>query len=264
MSVELNLVSDRRRDGLPPLALGPLHDVTEEDVARALQNWRDRMVSEYASARVFGELCSQMIVAGVGAAHVAAVTEMAAQEIDHARACARVVSALGGVARAPMPHPLPPVPAHEEVSPLEGVLRNVLSISCCSETVAVALVGGERELAATPDLCALLERILADEVKHARFGWRLVRELAPTFDAAMRERLSAYLVVAFEHQLSFHAPFLVMGAASDAAVGIGAPDGPANWEVFMATIATVTVPGLEQVGLGAASAWREAQRRVAA
>ena len=74
----------------------------------------------------------------------------------------------------------------------------------------------------------MLGKILADEVRHARFGWRLVDEVGPALDARTKRRLSAYLVVAFEHQIAFHAPFLQLPAASDRAVSLGAPGGPSN------------------------------------
>ena len=55
--------------------------------------------------------------------------------------CGAVVEAFGG-----MPAQLYKVYLflHEDASPLEGILRNLLSI-CLSETVAVALIAAERE-----------------------------------------------------------------------------------------------------------------------
>src|SRR5262249_48666785 len=151
-----------------------------------------------------------------------AVAAMVSQELEHALLCARVVAALGGEPKGLLPD-LPEVPAHADASPIEGLLRNVISVSCCSETVAVALVAAEREQAGAAALRAVLTQILADEVKHARFGWRLLDEVAPSLDPATKRRLSAYLVAAFEHHVLFHAPFLAMGSPSDAAVAIGAP-----------------------------------------
>jgi hypothetical protein len=158
-----------------------------------------------------------------------------------------------------MPLPtLAPVPAHEDASPLEGLLRDVISVSCCSETVAVALVATEREQAGTPSLRGVLGKILADEVKHARFGWRLLDEVGPALDARTKRRLSAYLVVAFEHQIAFHSPFLRLPTASDRAVSLGAPDGPSNWRVFVDTLTRVTIPGLARHGLESERAWNQA------
>lgn len=253
----LDLRREAKRRPLGPISPCSLDD---EDRQRAIQNWLDRMVSEHASARVFASLVPQMMAASLPRRHIRAVAEMVGQELDHAVLCASVVEALGTPARAPMSPSLEPVPHHEDVAPLEAVLRNVISIGCLSETVAVALVGAEREMAATTELERVLSEILADEVKHARLGWRLCADLLPSFGAAEKERLTRYLVVALRHQVQFHGAFLDMGRASDDAVAIGAPDGPGNWTTFIETIEEVSLPGLERFGLGAREAWREALR----
>lgn len=244
-----------RSQPLPALALG---EVSRADLDTARTNWRSRMGSEHASARVFGALIAQMMRAGLPEDETYRVGQMVQQELDHARLCAKVLVALGEEAACEMPA-LDPVPAHEDASPLEAVLRNVLSISCCSETVAVALVTSERELAGPPAIRHVLDRILRDEVKHARFGWRLVDTLCPSLDAKTRESLDAYLVDVFRHQIDFHGGFLRMGAAEDAGVAIGAADGPANWATFLATVEGVIIPGLARVGLRAEEAWRAAK-----
>jgi hypothetical protein len=255
MSAMLDL---RREAEKQPLCIPGLDAVPEDERAAALSNWRERMLSEHVSARVFAALVPKLLGAGVAHRHLLAVSAMIGQELDHALLCARVVTALGGEARVPLPAALAAMPVHEDASPLEGVLRDVISISCCSETVAVSLVSTEREQTGTPALKEVLERILADEIKHARFGWKLLEEVGPTLDSTLRKRLGAYLVAAFEHQIAFHSPFLRMPSATDRAVGIGAPDGPSNWQVFVDTITGVTVPGLERYGLAAGRAWEAA------
>jgi hypothetical protein len=242
----------------PAVDVGDLAAVSARDREAALTNWRARMVSEHVSARVFAALVPQLMRAGLARKWVVEVSAMIDQELDHGLLCARVLSALGADAVAPMPEELPEVPRHADATPVECILRNVISISCCSETVAVALVGCEREQAGTPALRALLEQILRDEVRHARFGWRLLDELAPKLDARTRERLGEYLVAVFEHQIAFHAPFLEMGVADQPGVAIGAPDGESNWQIFVDTMTRITVPGLERQGLAAERAWTAA------
>ncbi|MEP7126912.1 MAG: ferritin-like domain-containing protein [Byssovorax sp.] len=254
MTPLLDLRREARKD---PLSIPGLDEIPAEERAAALDNWRSRMVSEHASARVFAALIPKLMAAGIARRHVAAVSAMIGQELDHAVLCARVVVALGGEAKMPLPE-LAAIPAHEDATPLEGLLRDVISVSCCSETVAVALVATEREQAGTPSLRGVLGKILADEVKHARFGWRLLDEVGPTLDARTRRRLSAYLVVAFEHQIAFHSPFLRLPTARSRAVSLGAPDGPSNWRVFLDTLAQVTIPGLARHGLESERAWNQA------
>jgi len=236
----------------------PLLDVSEVsvvDLAAARTNWRARMASEYASARVFGALVSGMMNAGLAADETYRVADMVRQELDHARLCARVLASLGASPVAELAD-LPAVPEHADATPLEAVLRNIISIGCCSETVAVALVATEREQAGPPPLRRVLDQILRDEIKHSRFGWRLVSRLAPSLSGAELASLNAYLVDAFAHQIRFHAPFLEMPCASERGVALGAPHGRSNWLVFVSAMEEIVVPGLERCGLAAAEAWQ--------
>ncbi len=232
--------------------------LTMDERTYAASTWRTRMVSEYVSSRVFGILSAQALRAGLSHRVVEELARMCGEEIDHARRCARVVAAFDEAAVAPLPD-LPPVPMHEDVGPLEGLLRNLLSVSCCSETTAVALVGAEHEVASTPELRSELQRILADEVGHARIGWRILDDVS--LDDALRDRLGAWMVACFTHQLDYHRGSLAMGSVSDAALAVGTPDGPANFALFVATMESVTVPGLEARGIGAKRAWELALGR---
>ena len=249
----LNLSRCARRDPLPMIDVG---DVSTADLTAARTNWRERMASEHASARVFGALVGGMMKAGLPADETYRVADMVRQELDHARLCARVLVGLGVPPVAELAE-LPAVPEHPDASPLEAVLRNVISIGCCSETVAVALVATEREQAGPPPLRRVLDQILRDEIKHSRFGWRLLSRLAPSLSARERASLGEYLVDAFAHQIRFHAPFLKMPCAADAGLALGAPHGRSNWLVFVATMKDIVVPGLERCGLAAVEAWRE-------
>src|SRR5204863_9066471 len=85
---------DREVRRAPRLAID-LTRVREEDLEAARTNWSNRMVSEHASARVFASLVAQMMRAGLPEAETYRVAEMARQELDHARLCARVLASLG-------------------------------------------------------------------------------------------------------------------------------------------------------------------------
>ncbi|MCB9748813.1 MAG: ferritin-like domain-containing protein [Myxococcales bacterium] len=223
--------------------------------ASAIETWRGRMVNEHASARVFAGLIPQLMRAELDAGRQAEVAEMIADELRHARQCAAVVAALGGAPIGELPA-LSDVPAHADAEPLEGLLRNIISVSCMSETVAVALISAERMNTGPAALKRVLGDILADEVQHARFGWRLLEELAPRLPAAMKRRLGVYLVTAFahlrEHELA-HLP--ARPAPSRAAEAVGVCDGHEARRLFLDTVRDVIIPGLEDHGLPAAAAW---------
>lgn len=252
-AVTLDLSREGRAAGLVVDESAYLADADRE---AAIGTWKGRMVNEHVSARVFAALLPQLMRAGISAARQAQVAEMIADELRHARMCAAVVTALGGEPVAPLP-PLDDVPTHDDASPLEAVLRNVLSISCLSETVAVALIDEER-LVTTGAAADTAKRILADEVQHARFGWTLLEELQPRIDDELRARLGRYLQVAFAHleahELSHLPP---KPAPSTEAEAVGVCDGRSARELFYACVTDVIVPGLEKQGLPAARAWRE-------
>jgi len=110
----------------------------------AIATWRGRMVNEYQSSLVFGSLALQAERAGLAARLSEELRELEAEERRHGVLCGSVVEALGGDARSQVATPRV-LPGHASCAPLEAFLRNLLSVSCLSETVAVALIGAERE-----------------------------------------------------------------------------------------------------------------------
>lgn len=221
-------------------------------VPHAIATWSGRMKNEHGSARVFEALALQLDAAGVdGAAECRA---FAAEERRHGVLCGAVVEALGAPAlfeQEPLSFPL-----HPDASPSEGVLRNVLSIACLSETVAVSLIGAERLAMQPGQLRDTLETILADEIGHARFGWKLVADQIPRLSIEGRAQLTRYLAVAFaaleRHQLANISP--VTSPAVEAAE-LGVCDGHEMRALFYATVTQVIVPRLCAVGIDASGAW---------
>lgn len=233
----------------------------------AIATWRGRMINEHGSAQVFEALAGQIAAAGLGSLAVAECRGFADEERQHGVLCGAVVEALGGEARADVALP-EAVPSHDDApSPLEAVLRNVLSVCCLSETVAVALIGAERMEMPEGELRELLTRIWADEVGHARFGWRLLARVGPSLGRATRERLGDYLEVAFAHLVEHELAHLPIASAPPPdGVVYGLCSGEDARLLFFETVEQVIVAGLEAHGLPARRAWANAQRelRVAA
>lgn len=232
-----------------------LPKLTDKERKLAVETWRGRMVNEHASAQVFAGLLPQLMRAEIDAERQAEVTAMIAEELEHARLCAGVVAALGERPVGELPE-IRPLPAHEDATPLEALLRNVLSICCLSETVAVALIDAERLQLDGSVLSDVLRKILADEVGHARFGWRLLEHLE--LEPALAARLSDYLRVAFAHlethELAHLNPF---PAPTEACSAAGVCNGTVARKIFFETIEKVIVPRLESHGLDARRAWSE-------
>lgn len=245
----------------PARALSPVVPNLPHLRESAIATWRGRMINEHSSARVFEGLAEQFAKAGVLDV-VDEVRAFAAEERRHGILCGAVVEALGGEALAEIPEG-EEYPAHEDArTPLEAALRNMLSICCLSETVAVSLIGAERIEMPDSELRELLTSIYADEVGHSRFGWRTLARLAPTLDSGTKERLGDYLEVAFdalvEHELA-HLPMSSNPPADGVAYGLCS--GPDARVLFLDTIEEVIVPGLEAHGIPAKRAWNNAQKQ---
>lgn len=221
----------------------------------AIATWLGRMVNEYQSAEVFGALAAQAAGIGLAASVTEQLREFEAEERQHGVLCGGVVEALGGQALTHVGQPRE-LPAHADSSEIIGFLRNVLSVSCLSETVAVALIGAERLEMPEGSLRDLLSRIWADEVGHARFGWRVMQELLPKLATEQRSRLSLYLRLALRHlelhELA-HLPLTSQPPASGVALGLCS--GADARILFYRTVEEAILPPLEALGLAANSAW---------
>ena len=223
--------------------------------AAAIATWRARMVNEYQSAEVFGGLARHAESIGIAAKAVEQLCEFEAEERKHGVLCGGVVEALGGEARAELTTPRP-LSRHQGTAPLEGLLRNVLSVSCLSETVAVALIGAERLEMPDGPLREVLSEIWADEVGHARFGWRVAHELLPSLDAATMQRLSLYLRVALRHLELHELSHLPLASTPPAeGVALGLCSGADARVLFYETVSSAILPRLEALGLAANDAW---------
>jgi len=220
----------------------------------AIGTWRARMINEYRSGQVFEALADQLEAAGLDPAAIARCRGFAHEERQHGVLCGAVVEALGGQARAELP-PDAAVPEHADVGRREAALRNLLSICCLSETVAVALIGLEREQLPPGPLHELLTTIWADECGHANFGWRRLPELVPVDDAQALERLGAYLRVAFAHLEAHELAHLPERDPPRGGQAIGLCSGSEARVLLTATVEQIIVPGLEQAGLPARQAW---------
>jgi hypothetical protein len=244
----LDLV-DAARDARP--VLGEIDPMLR---GAARRTWARRMVNEHGSAVVFEGLARQLHRAGDDA-RAEECLRMACEERRHGVLCGAVVEALGGEARAPAKVQAG-FPEHSDVPALEGALRNAVSACCLAETVAVAIISAEREEMQPGDLRRLLGVILADEVGHARFGWRLLHDVAPSLDDAARRRLALYLRAAFavleRHELEGMPLGIEFGPK---AAPLGLCSAREARELFYTTVREVVLPRLEAYGIDARRAW---------
>ncbi|MCX5746405.1 MAG: ferritin-like domain-containing protein [Proteobacteria bacterium] len=225
-----------------------------------IATWRGRMINEHGSSCVFEGLAAQL--AALGRVDDAAQCRLFAdEEREHGALCGAVVEASGGAALAEVSPPSI-VPAHADTTPRAAVVRNMISICCLSETVAVALIGAERLEMPEGPLRVLLDKIWADEIGHSRFGWRYVAHELAALTPDELDAVARYLPVAFghleAHELA-HIPVATTWPAEGVAYGLC--DGGDARALFYDTVTEVIIPQLEAHGLSAARAWD--QRRTA-
>lgn len=240
----LDLTREAAREVLPP---GVLPVLEPGPFALAVATWRGRMENEHASSLVFAGLLPQAVEAGASARDQADLAQMIVEEQHHARRCAAMLQALGGAPVGRLP-PVRPLPRHEDTSRRLAYFRNLLSVCCLSETVAVALIDAERLALEGAVPGQVLKEILADEVGHARFGWRTLE--AAELDAAEREDLNRYLQTALphlvDHELAHLSPLPV---PTEALAQAGVCDGALAREIFWSTLEEVILPSLRKLGL---------------
>ncbi|HEX5099738.1 MAG TPA: ferritin-like domain-containing protein [Polyangiaceae bacterium] len=225
-------------------AMPDLSGASPELLRDCVATWRARMINEYSSAVVFEALAAQLEPTfGADLAH--ACREFATEERHHGVLCGAVVEAAGGEARA---HTLDhaPFPLHTDAPPRAAALRNVIHVCCMSETVAVALIGAERLEMPEGSLRTLLTRIWADEVGHARFGWRLLESIGATLTAPERAAVERYLPTAFAHLETHELAHLPERAAPQGGAAYGLCSGADGRVLFYDTLERIIRPGLRR------------------
>jgi hypothetical protein len=211
----------------------------------AIGTWKARMVNEYSSSDVFDALGQKLEDAGEPSDVVHECRGFSAEERMHGALCAAVVEALGGQAIAALPA-RPPFPVHADASPRAALVRNVIHVCCMSETVAVALIGAERLEMPDGPLRELLTRIYADEVGHARFGWRFLERIASSLNEGDREAVERYLPVAFAHLEAHELAHIPECDAPPNGASLGLCSGRQARVLFHETVEEVIRPGLER------------------
>jgi hypothetical protein len=170
---------------------------------------------EAASVTAFRILRDELRAHGAPRRLVRAASRAARDEIRHARATRALARRSGGAA-APVA-PTKPVARSLEAIALENAVEG-----CVRETFGALLATHQAEHAADPVVRAAMQRISADETRHAALSWQVARWLDTRLSPAARTRVTA----ARRHA----ARELVQGAAHEEAPAfatrIGLPDRP--------------------------------------
>jgi len=252
----------RRGDNQPEEMLKePLIGDYHPSVIKAgINSWRERSLHEHHSAAVFSRLLPQFIAAGASLDYKAVTLRASMDELRHASLCAGIVRLLGGDPIMEADLHTAPLPEHSDATPKEAALRNVLFASCLSETVSVALLSEERDLAKEPAIVSVLKQLSADEILHAKMGWSYLTETLPELGDRGPERIAGYLPTAFgylEKKMLAAMPVKTPPPAElqSQADALGLMNGRDGREILYATIEHVIIPRFESLGIAAGRAW---------
>ena len=128
---------------------------------------------------------------GAPPALLAEVQRAALDEVNHTSLCLDMATELG--AEDPQ---LGPFPFHEPIVPCANAVAVAVACvreGCVGETVGACLAEIAVSQAQDPAVRAVLEQIVADEVRHAALSWRIVAWLVRNGDPAVRAAVEAEL-----------------------------------------------------------------------
>ncbi|MBL8614138.1 MAG: ferritin-like domain-containing protein, partial [Deltaproteobacteria bacterium] len=138
--------------------------------------WAQLGRMEHASVGSFARFSLELLALGAPPELLTEAAAAMADEVRHARSCFGLAEALGGAPVSPGALDLSGSLAHLDRSvDVHAIFTALLTEACVVETVAAAQA--ERALAAAvdPAVRAVLATIVADEARHAAYGWRCAR-----------------------------------------------------------------------------------------
>lgn len=145
---------------------------SEAELHAARLGWAWRVVDEYRSALRFTELLRDLLEAQAPYAALATVQRLVADELRHARLCARLSAAFGPLSEVRVEldglgWPGPPRPPRERA--LEIVLRELV----IGEGESLACMRAYRRATTDPAASHVLDHLLEDEARHFAAGRHL-------------------------------------------------------------------------------------------
>jgi len=172
----------------------PLEHLSDTQRGVLATAWARMGRHEHAAVASFSRLNLQLLGLGAPAWLVAASTRAIADEVAHARMCFGIAEAF---ASTPVgPGPLDVSGAVVGPPTLADVLVETMVEGCVTETVSTALAAHARDQCSVPSIRRVLDRIVADESRHAADAWRLVQ-----WGLRQQPRLAAHVRRAFDAAL---------------------------------------------------------------
>jgi hypothetical protein len=145
--------------------------------------WREIAQLEHASVAAFARVVAELTALGAPPELIDATRDAQTDEVRHAQLAFALASSYLDTPLQPgaMPSLDRPVPSLAELA------AETATEGCIGETLSVLLAGAQLARATHPQVVAALERIVADESRHAELAWRTVEWALETGDAHVRQ-----------------------------------------------------------------------------
>jgi hypothetical protein len=158
------------------------------ELERALAaEWEQDAVLEHASIASFARLTLELLALGAPAELVRGSQAASLDEVDHAELCFALASRYR---HAPVGPGALAVDGALTRAELVTLAAETVREGCVGETLASLLATAQLERAADPQVRSALERIAADEARHAELSWKIVRWALATGGTAVKDAVS--------------------------------------------------------------------------
>jgi hypothetical protein len=217
--------------------------------------WFGRAVSELDVGAQFGLLAAGFPVASSNQIR-AALTEAADDESKHSEICATVGAHYAGAPRALARRPIHSLVRFGDTSEATSLLLHLVLLSCVNEATSTFYLRECMKRCRATAAHAALRDLLADDVQHARIGWRHLGSDDVTADDRRHVSFAMPTLLRLSHE-----------------VWSGVPERSEPWfaehgclgrdtanRAFVSAVREVIIPGLAFVGVDAQPATRWAEK----
>ncbi|MEC7985950.1 MAG: ferritin-like domain-containing protein, partial [Myxococcota bacterium] len=133
--------------------------------------YRQTALFEHASIASFHKFALELMQFGAPPSLLKKVQAAIQDEIEHAQMAFGIASELLGTSVGPHTMSIQPQLAQS----LRELAVATFKEGAVGESIAVVLAANQRVKATEPAICAFLERVIADESKHAELAWETLR-----------------------------------------------------------------------------------------
>ena len=184
--------AERRRDSTWSARCEPMgSSLSAATRAELAEHWTSAGLAEHASIAAFARFGLELLALGAPPELLELTAAAMRDEIEHARVCFGLAAAYGGVPVGP--GALAMAGALPARVTLENAVLSTLAEGCVGETLAALEAAESAAHASDPAVAGVLERIAADESRHAELAFRFVHWAMRAASRELRVRVQREL-----------------------------------------------------------------------